>query len=200
MKRSIYICIVFAAIVSLTGCDSGGGSKALLGTTTAGGQVVTTADTSFTTAQLIAFAGQMFTGAMAGFNHATPSINYNYPPGTTSMNMNISGTVNRTSSSGGIETWTLTSVTETLNSYSFQYNSVNYIINGSMTITGSMRIYATTNNSLSPSNIGISGTCSVTSNGIAQNIPVSLSVAVNSTETGGTMTGTIGGVSVNQSF
>ena len=202
MKKLFGICIVFAAIVSLTSCDSGGGSKSLLGTTTAGGQVVST-PTSFTLIQLTNCAEQLYTGALNGFNSAsyttatTDTINYTYAG--SSGNMYVSGTITKTIS-GSIYIWTFTSVSESLNSFSFQNNSDIFVISGSMTITGTMRLLNNSTPVQSPSNIAINGTCSITSNGFTQNVPISVSVTPNSNEVNGTMTGTINGLTVNQSF
>jgi hypothetical protein len=113
--------------------------------------------------------------------------------------MNIAGSFPGSYSSSTLfTTWTLSALTETLNSYSFQSNGVTYVMNGALSLTGTLITYGSTVES--QSTLNISGTCTIAGGGVSQSEYVNVSVAVNSTGTGGTMTGTIGGLSINQSF
>lgn len=202
MKKPIFLCIVFAAIASLTGCDSSGGSKSLLGTTTAGGEVVTTSS-AFTTAQLTVFTEQLYASAISSFsnaNHTTGnsySINYTYY-GPVSGSIHISGTTSYTTS-GSINTWTLSSMTGSLSNYSFSYNGVTYVMNGTISYPGTFYVIGLTSYQ-SSSYIGFTGNYTVTGGGISQSVPIAVTIMLNSNASGGTMSGTINGVSVNQSF
>jgi len=211
MNKYLSICIAFAAAVALTGCSGDSSSKRLVGTY-AGSEIIPTV-TSLTTAQETALAEQLFASAVAGLsnrsNYTHPStyvydysIAYTYSS-SVSGSMYLSGTCNATyNTSTSLYTWTL-SVNETITSFSFVYNNVTFVINGSnISLTGTFN----TTTSLvfeSPSTISISGTFYVSGGGISsQAVSVNASVAptFGTTGTGGTMTGTVGGQTVNQAF
>jgi hypothetical protein len=96
----------------------------------------------------------------------------------------------------------LLGLTETINDYAFLYNGQKYTMNGApyLSLTGTFTIQPDGATFGTASSMHFSGGVQVTGPGLDQTINMDITIIINTTGTGGTVSGSIGGEQVNYTF
>lgn len=115
----------------------------------------------------------------------------------------ITGTMNIDDQTGSFLGGTLLlGLTETINDYAFLYNGQKYTMNGApyLSLTGTFTIQPDGATFGTASSMQFSGGVQVTGPGLDQTINMDITIIINTTGTGGTVSGSIGGEQVNYTF
>jgi hypothetical protein len=115
----------------------------------------------------------------------------------------ITGTMNIDDQTGSFLGGTLLlGLTETINDYAFLYNGQKYTMNGApyLSLTGTFTIQPDGATFGTASSMHFSGGVQVTGPGFDETINMDITIIINTTGTGGTVSGSIGGEQVNYSF
>ncbi len=115
----------------------------------------------------------------------------------------VTGSMNIDDKTGAIINGTmLLGLTETINAYAFKSNGQTYTMNGApyISLSGTFTLLSGGTTFGTASGMQIGGGVRVTGPGYDQTVNINLTININSNGTGGDVSGTIGGVSVNYKF
>jgi hypothetical protein len=123
--------------------------------------------------------------------------------GTIHVLGSVTGSMNIDDKTGAVINGTmLLGITETINAYAFKSNGQTYTMNGApyISLSGTFTLLAGGTTFGTASSMQIGGGVRVTGPGYDQTVNINLTININSNGTGGEVSGTIGGVSVNYKF
>ncbi len=114
----------------------------------------------------------------------------------------VTGSMTMDDHTGAIISGTmLLGLTETINAYAFKSNGLTYVMNGAPYVSLSGTFTLVNGGKFgSASSMQIGGGVNVTGNGVDKTVNINLTIILNSNGTGGSVSGTIDGVSVNYNF
>ncbi|MDP4281386.1 MAG: hypothetical protein Q8867_04480 [Bacteroidota bacterium] len=157
----------------------------------------------------------IFQSGMAGYNAAGPTkstypINLNVDQtvnsslgGNIHVTGSITGNITINDQTGEVQSGTmLLGFTETINDYIFASNGKNYTMNGDpyVSLAGTFTLLPGGNTFGTASSMEYSGGVKVTGDGFSKTFNFNLTIILNTNGTGGTVSGTINGESVNFSL
>jgi hypothetical protein len=149
--------------------------------------------------------GSLFKGAKGStpINFTAEYTQYGPKGGKIHVTGGVTGSISWDNSTGNILGGTiLIGLTETISDYAFESNGKTYTMNGApyISLTGTFTLLAGGTSFGTASSIQIGGGARVTGSGYDKTTNINITIIVNSTGTGGRVSGTIGGESLNYSF
>jgi hypothetical protein len=162
-----------------------------------------------------AIVTQVFTAGMAGYSQAqmlktSVPVNkwaetyvYGSEGGYIHVSGSVTGNIDINDQTGAIlGGMLLLDFNETLNAYTFKQNNQTYTLNGApyVSLTGTFTLLPGGTTFGTASSVQIGGGVRVTGPSYDKTINFNVTININSNGTGGTVSGTIGGVAVNYSF